>query len=40
MIIDVSPTSSDQIRAVISPLKLNVKEEDLKAVLAVLKKHL
>jgi DNA-directed RNA polymerase subunit F len=40
MIIDVSPSSVDQIRAIISPLKLNVKEEDLKAILAVLKKHL
>lgn len=40
MIIDVSPTSVDQIRAIISPLKLNVKEEDLKTILSVLKKHL
>jgi len=40
MIIDVSPSSIDQIRAIISPLKLNVKEEDLKAILTVLKKHL
>ena len=40
MIIDVSPASIDQIRAIISPLKLNVKEEDLKAILTVLKKHL
>ncbi|MCL5976001.1 MAG: hypothetical protein M1580_00180 [Candidatus Parvarchaeota archaeon] len=40
MIIDVSPTSADQLRAIISPLKLNVKEEDLKAILTVLKKHL
>ena len=40
MIIDVSPTSIDQIRAIISPLKLNIKEEDLKTILSVLKKHL
>ena len=40
MIIDVSPSSIDQIRAIISPLKLNVKEEDLKSILTVLKKHL
>ncbi len=40
MLIDVIPTSADQIRAVLSPLKLNIKEEDLKSVLSVLKKHL
>ncbi len=40
MIIDVSPSSADQIRAIVSPLKLNVKEDDLKAILSVLKKHL
>ncbi len=40
MIIDVSPSSIDQIRAIISPLKLNVKEEDLKSILTVIKKHL
>ena len=40
MIIDVSPSSTDQIRAIIAPLKLNIKEEDLKSIVSVLKKHL
>lgn len=40
MIIDVIPSSTDQLRAIIAPLKLNINEEDLKSILSVLKKHL
>ncbi|MCL5420622.1 MAG: hypothetical protein M1284_02620 [Candidatus Parvarchaeota archaeon] len=40
MIIDVTPSSVDQVRAIIAPLKLNIKEDDLKSILSVLKKHL
>ncbi len=40
MIIDSAPSSVEQIRALLSPLKSNIKEEDLKKILAVVKKHL
>ncbi len=40
MLVDVSPTSVDQVRAILSPLKSNIKEEDTRKILAVLKKHL
>ncbi|MCL4406596.1 MAG: hypothetical protein M1573_01175 [Candidatus Parvarchaeota archaeon] len=40
MLIDVSPTSVDQVRAILSPLKSVIKEEEIKKILAVLKKHL
>ncbi len=40
MIIDTTPSSVDQVKAIIAPLKLNIKEEDLKSVVSVLKKHL
>lgn len=40
MIIDIAPTSTDQVRAIIAPLKITIKEDDLKAILSVLKKHL
>lgn len=40
MIIDSAPTSADQVRAIIAPLKTLVKEEDIKKILAVIKKHL
>ncbi len=39
MIIDAAPTSVDQVRAILSPLKEVVKEEDIKKILAVLKKY-
>lgn len=38
MIIDVSPNSPDQLRAIISPLKLAVPEERLNSIIATLKK--
>jgi RNA polymerase Rpb4. len=40
MVIDAIPTSVEQLRAILSPLKSNIKEEDLKKILAVVKKHL
>ena len=40
MIIDSAPSSVEQIRALLSPLKSNIKEEDLNKILAVVKKHL
>lgn len=40
MLIDVAPSSVDQARAIMAPLKLNIKEEDFKSILSVLKKHL
>ncbi|EFD92994.1 MAG: hypothetical protein BJBARM5_0248 [Candidatus Parvarchaeum acidophilus ARMAN-5] len=40
MLIDAIPSSSDQVKAIIAPLKLNIKEEDLKLIISVLKKHL
>ncbi|MCL5009583.1 MAG: hypothetical protein M1433_01195 [Candidatus Parvarchaeota archaeon] len=40
MIIDDAPTSADQVRAILSPLKMLVKEEDIKNLLATIKKHL
>ncbi|MBE5728463.1 hypothetical protein IHE51_01230 [Candidatus Parvarchaeota archaeon] len=38
MIIDVCPNSPDQLRAILSPLKLTIPEESLNAVIATLKK--
>ena len=40
MIIDSAPTSADQVRAIVAPLKTLIKEEDIKKILAVIKKHL
>ncbi len=40
IIIDVAPTSVDQVRAILAPLKSTIKEDDIKKILAVIKKHL
>lgn len=40
MIIDVAPTSVDQVRAILAPLKSVVKEEDVKSILSIIKKHI
>jgi DNA-directed RNA polymerase subunit F len=40
MIIDVAPSSVDQVRAILAPLKSTIKEDDIKKILAVVKKHL
>jgi DNA-directed RNA polymerase subunit F len=40
MLIDVAPTSVDQARAILAPLKSTLKEEEIKSILAVIKKHL
>ncbi|MCL4399413.1 hypothetical protein M1293_02825 [Candidatus Parvarchaeota archaeon] len=40
ILIDTAPTSADQVRAILSPLKPNLKEDDIKKILSVLKKHL
>ncbi|MCW1301610.1 MAG: hypothetical protein OH316_00525 [Candidatus Parvarchaeota archaeon] len=38
MIIDVCPNSPDQLRAILSPLKLTIPEESLNSIIATLKK--
>lgn len=38
-IIDVQPTSADQVRAIISPLKLQISDENIKKILSIIKKH-
>jgi DNA-directed RNA polymerase subunit F len=40
MIIDVAPTSVDQVRAILAPLKSIIRDEDIKNILAIIKKHL
>ncbi len=40
MLIDIAPTSVEQVRAILSPLKSVIKDEDIKNILAVIKKHL
>ncbi len=39
MIIDISPNTADQVRAILSPLKNNIAEEDIKKILALIKKY-
>lgn len=39
MIRDVMPTSVEQVRAILSPLKEVIKEDDVKKILAVIKKY-
>ncbi len=40
MLIDAAPSSVEQIRAILAPLKSAVKEDDIKKILSVIKKHL
>ncbi|MDP8012754.1 MAG: hypothetical protein RAK22_01480 [Nanoarchaeota archaeon] len=38
-IIDVQPSSADQVRAIVAPLKIQISEDNIKKILAVIKKH-
>ena len=38
-IMDVQPTSADQVRAILSPLKLQISEDNIKKILSIIKKH-
>ena len=40
MLVDVAPSSIDQVRAILAPLKSTIKEDDIKKILSALKKHL
>ncbi len=40
ILIDAAPASVDQVRAILAPLKSTIKEDDIKKILAVIKKHL
>lgn len=40
MLVDTAPSSVEQVRAILAPLKSTIKEDDIKKILAVVKKHL